>query len=108
MIDYIDNETERIFIIPDIELADIISDLDKMVIRFIEKEERDVVFDMSNIRQMDSKTLAEFVRVKKMVVKMGKNFTLINPGDKVHKVISISGLEKFLLEQDQSEKAQSE
>jgi hypothetical protein len=32
---------------------------------------------------------------------MGKNFTLINTGDKVYKVISISGLEKFLLEQDQ-------
>lgn len=105
MIDYIDNETERIFIIPDIELADIISDLDKLVTSFLKKEERDIVFDMSNIRKIDSKTLAEFVSVKKMVVKRGKNFTLINVSDKVHKVISISGLEKFLIEQDENEKA---
>jgi anti-anti-sigma factor len=101
MIDYIDNETERIFIIPDTELSEIIPDLDHLVTRFLKKEERDIVFDMSNIRQLDSKTLAEFVRVKKMVMEMGKNFTLINTGDKVYKVISISGLEKFLLEQDQ-------
>ncbi len=101
MIEYIDNETERIFIIPDIELADIIPDLDKLVTRFLKKEERDIVFDMSNIRQIDSKILAEFVRVKKMVLNRGKNFTLINAGEKVHQVISISGLEKFLLDQEQ-------
>ena len=98
MLEIIETDEEKIFIIKSETLNNSVNQIEDIVMEFIEKDHRDAIIDMVNVKKINSLFLATLIRLKKNLESKNRNLSVINPNENVLNLLQISGLDSFLLE----------
>ncbi len=98
MVEFIENEDDRTFILKDEVISVKLLQLEEIMNAFIRDDDRNAVIDLRNVTKIDSMSLAALIRVKNKLAKSGRSLNLINPGEGVLRVLELAGLDAFLLE----------
>ena len=98
MLEIIETDEEKIFIIKKETINNSVNQIEDIVMEFIEKDHRDAIIDMVNVKKINSLFLATLIRLKKNLESKNRNLSVINPNENVLNLLQISGLDSFLLE----------
>lgn len=98
MVEFIDNEDDRTFILKDEVISAKLLKLEEIMNTFIREDDRNAIIDLRNVTKIDSMSLAALIRVKNKLAKSGRTLNLVNPGEGVMRVLELAGLDAFLLD----------
>ncbi len=98
MVEFIDNEDDRIFVLKDEVISSKLLKLEDLMNEFVRDDNRNAIIDLNNVTKIDSMSLAALIRIKNKLAKTGRTLNLINPGEGVMRVLELAGLDAFLLD----------
>jgi len=98
MLDFIDTDQNRTFILKDEVVSAKLLKLEEILNTFIREDDRNAIIDLTNVYKIDSMSLAALIRIKNSITKTGRSLNLINPSEGVMRVLELAGLETFLLD----------
>ncbi len=97
MIHYTESDFEKIFICDDDVFIDDLTNIEIILNDFIKTDKRDAVIDMAGVNRINSKVIAFFIKTKDKISNDGRSLTLVNTNEAVTNVITIAGLQSYLL-----------
>ncbi|PKL39837.1 MAG: hypothetical protein CVV44_06345 [Spirochaetae bacterium HGW-Spirochaetae-1] len=98
MVEFIDNDNDRTFLLKDEVISVKLLKLEDLLNNFIREDDRNAIIDLTNVTKIDSMSLAALIRVKNRLGKSGRKLNLINPTEGVMRVLELAGLDAFLLD----------
>lgn len=98
MLEFTDNDAERVYALKDDLVSTNIKRLEEEFNKFIMEDSRDIILDLKSVAKIDSMSIAALIRIKKKLSEKDRNMKLINPNEGVLRVLDLSGLETYLLD----------
>ncbi len=97
MIELIDTDNDRTFIIKEPNITINTFNIENILSNFIRDDDRDVIIDLTNVARIDSLTISALFRLKDKLNRQNREIYISNPGEAVMRVIELAGMENFIL-----------